>query len=199
MVMHILAWTKTGKGVAVLAAINLLLVAPLVWLGLDSRSARLANEQHDAAVAVELMAWRTAELYAPVTLTVDIGSTPETTVVTEEPSFDGPRVLEPFPGEWITHLRRADTDTLECTMPQTGPRPASYSLASPSRFKTDWLNYTKDEGGRCFAKMQPCQWYDLTTVRRAERVIDGERQYRFLDPVRSPKFQFPCGPKAAGQ
>lgn len=179
-------WTRTGLGMCAMVLINLLSVAALGAYLWEQR-----NDRIEAATA--LAEWTSATLYAPTELTVYIGPTMNSTRIVESPLFDGPRILEDFPGRWVTRLRHTSTDTLVCTMPQTGPRFGSYTARAPMRFDATWPEYTGDNGA-CFRRMQPGEQYDLTTVREAFTVIDGERHQRFLEPVQSKPFTFPGVP-----
>jgi hypothetical protein len=177
---------KTWRVMACMAIFNVLTVALIGAYFWEQRSDRLETE---AAVAE----WHATALYAPTELTVHIGPTMETTRIVEGPLFEGPRVLSDFPGRWITRLRHVATDALVCTMPQTGPREAGYTRQAPMHFAATWVDYTNDDG-RCFAQMRAGEEYDLTTVREAFVIIDGERHQRFLDPVQSAPFTF-VGPQ----
>lgn len=184
-VVRLIEWTRTGRGMAAMALLNIASVIALGAYLWEQRSDRLEAE-------AELAAWMEAPLYAPTKVTVHIGPTMETTRVVEEPLLDGPRILADFPGMWTVRLRRIDRDTMICTMPQTGPRPAPYTTTAPLRYNPTWAEYTGDDG-TCFAQMQPGEEYDITTVRAAFTTIDGERHGRFLDPVQSAPFTFPGG------
>jgi hypothetical protein len=170
-----------------MAMINIISLAAMGAYLYEQRSDRLEN-------AAAVTTWMATPLYAPTELTVIIGPTMASTRIIEGPLFAGPRVLSDFPGRWVTRLRHVATDALVCTMPQTGPRDAAYTTAAPMRFSTTWADYTGGDG-RCFAQMQPCQTYDLTTIREAFKIIDGQRYQRFLPAVRSKPFTFPgpCG------
>lgn len=177
---------KTWRVMCIMAAFNIVSVVALGAYFWEQRSDRLEAE-------AELAAWMTATLYAPTELTVHIGPTMESTRVVETALLNGPRVLEDFPGRWITRLRHVATDALICTMPQTGPRDAAYTTDVPLSFHSTWADYTGDNGA-CFQQMVPGEQYDLTTQRAAFIIIDGERHGRFLEPVQSKPFTFPAMP-----
>ena len=181
----ILGWTRTGRGMCAMALFNVITAISILALAIEWRNDRIEAE-------AALVEWHAAALYAPTELTVYIGPTMASTRVVEGAPFNGPRVLDDFPGRWITRLRHVSTDALLCTMPQTGPRFASYTASSPLRLDATWADYTGDDG-RCFARMQPGEKYDLTTVREAFTIINGERHQRFLEPVQSKPFTFPAG------
>ncbi len=184
--VRLIEWTRTGRGMASMALLNIVSVIALGAYLWEQRSDRLEAD-------AELAAWMAAPLYAPTELTVHIGPTMESTRVVEGPLFDGPRILADFPGRWITRLRHVATDALICTMPQTGPRDAAYTTSVPIRFHSTWADYTGDNGA-CFSQMVPGEQYDLTTQRAAFIIIDGERHGRFLEPVQSRPFTFPGSP-----
>jgi hypothetical protein len=178
-------WSKTLAGMWTMVAINIVSLVAVGYFIHEARSSRLDVE-------AKVAAWQSAEIYAPTLITVTPGPTMDTTMILESPSFDGGRILEDFPGEWIVRLRYVATDTLLCTMPQTGPQAAPYTTDSARDLEMSWRQYTNDDGS-CFARMRPGQEYDLTTVREAYREINGVRVSRFLAPVRSLPFIFPGG------
>lgn len=186
VVRLLIEWTRTGRGMAAMAVVNIVSIIALGAYYWEQRSDRLEAE-------AELAAWMTADIYAPTELRVHIGPTMASTYVIEEPVFDGGRVLADFPGRWSTRLKHVETNSLVCTMPALGPRDAPYTHDAPRIFDTDWADYTGDDG-RCFGKMRAGEQYDLTTVREAFKIIDGKVYQRFLNPVQSPPFTFPAMP-----
>jgi hypothetical protein len=185
-------WTRTGRGMLAMAMINLVSLAALFAVIYEWRQDRLDGEARDEATRVQIQQWMAQDIYAPTALEVRIGPTMAQTWVTEKPLLDGARIRASFGGTWVTRLRDATTDSLLCTMPQTGPRWSPYQDSAPRHLSMSWQDYTGDYGS-CFAQMQPCGRYDLTTIRQAETVIDGIEVKRLLPNVQSEPFVFPCG------
>lgn len=187
MTRKVVEWTKTPKGMMIMLGIVIVLWAVTILGWIDHRSDRKAEQTRVEAVAAEKRAWLAAELYAPTSLEVQIGTTPAATRVIERPDFEGPRVLVDFPGRWIVRLRHVATDALLCAMPVTGPRDATYTTDSARKLDMTWTDYTQDDGS-CFARMKAGEEYDLTTIREAVTTINGQKLRRFLAPVRSEPF-----------
>ena len=187
MTRRVVEWTKTPRGMFVMLSIIIALWGLTIWGWLDHRADRKVEQTRAEAIEADRRAWLTAELYAPTSIRVQIGPTPETTRVIETPDFAGPRIPADFIGRWIVRLRHIGRDVLLCTMPQTGPRDASYTADSARELYMTWAEYTQDDGS-CFAQMQPGEQYDLTTIREALTVIEGQTMRRFLPPVRSAPF-----------
>jgi hypothetical protein len=192
MPRRVVEWTKTPIGLMVMLSIIFVMWGATGWAWLDYRATRQQEQSRVERIEAERREWLAMEIYAPTALKVRIGATPQTTLVVESPDFEGPRVLADFPGQWVVRLRHVATDALLCTMPATGPRYAPYRTDSAQVLDMTWAQYTGDDGS-CFARMEPGETYDLTTIREATRVIGGQAIRRFLEPVRSEPF---VGPKS---